>query len=249
MASGLCHLDHTLTRKLIPEMNLRNLFLLLSIAALAGCATTRPMSVTQQEQHELGPVAGALFIPQNSLLVTVTPTNPGATGLLGVLVAAGIDAARRSSAENAAAPILEQLHDYDFRAVMKQASDSAVGTLQIIKFSAPLDVETVNSSTQKRIVFDNASASAVLFVDVGYQLQSGNLYVSADAVMYPKANNLLQFRRKPSDSDPLDAGNAIYRKTFKYAKLNVVAADIKGDLTDAANNIASQLAADLNHPI
>ncbi|WP_213776845.1 hypothetical protein [Caballeronia sp. dw_276] len=230
-------------------MNLRNLSLLLFIAMLAGCATTPPMSVTKQEQHELGPVAGALFIPQNSLLVTVTPTNAGATGLLGALVAAGIDAARRSSAESTATPILEQLHGYDFRAVMKQASNGAVGTLQTIKFVAPLDVETVNSSTQKRIVFDNAAASAVLFVDVGYQLQSGNLYVSANVVMYPKADNLLQFRRKPNDSDPLDAGNAIYRKTFNYGKLNVVATDIKQDLTEGANNIASQLTADLNHPI
>jgi len=230
-------------------MNLRNVSLLLFIAALAGCATTPPMSVTKQEQHELGPVTGALFIPQNSLLVTVTPTNAGATGLLGALIAAGIDAARRSAAESTAAPILEQLHDYDFRAVMKQASDSAVDTLQTVKFAAPLDVETVDSNTQKRIVFDNASASAVLFLDVGYRLQSGNLYISANAVMYPKANNLLQFRKKPSDSDPLDAGNAIYRKTFNYAKLNVSATDIKQDLTEGANDIASQLAADLNHPI
>ena len=145
--------------------------------------------------------------------------------------------------------MLEQLHDFDFRAVMKQASDNAVGALQTIKFAAPLDVETVNSSTRKRIVFDNASASAVLFVDVGYQLQSGNLYVSAHVVMYPKADNLLQFRKKPNDSDPLDAGNAIYRKTFNYGKLNVLDTDIKHDLTEGAKNIAPQLATDLNHPI
>ncbi|MFM0177383.1 hypothetical protein PQR52_02840 [Paraburkholderia aspalathi] len=207
------------------------------------------MSVTKQEQHELGPVAGALFIPQNSLLVTVTPTNAGGAGLLGALIVAGIDAARRSSAESAAAPMFEQLHDYDFRAVMKQASNDAVGSLETIKFAAPLNVETVNSSTQKRIVFDNASASAVMFVDVGYQLQSGNLYVSANVVMYPKSDNLRQFRNKPNDSDPLNSGNAIYRKTFNYAELNVSATDIKQGLTEGANNIASQLAADLNHPI
>ncbi|MGF6780945.1 hypothetical protein [Paraburkholderia sp. GAS334] len=230
-------------------MNLRNLFLFLSIAALSGCAVTPPMSITKQEQHDLGPVAGTLFIPQNSLMVTVTPTNAGATGLLGALIAAGIDAARRSAAESNAAPMLAQLHDYDFRAVMKQASNEAVGTLQTIKFATPLDVETVNSSTQKRIIFDNASTSAVLFVDVGYQLQSGNLYIAANVVMYPKSDKLLQFRKKPNDTEPLDAGNAIYRKTFNYAKLNVVATDIKSDLTEGANSIASQLVADLNHPI
>lgn len=230
-------------------MNLKKLSLFLCSAALAGCATTPPMSLTKQEQQDLASVNGTLFIPQNSLMVTVTPTNPGATGLLGALVAAGIDSARRSSAEKTAAPMLDQLHDYDFRAVMKQATNDAVTPLQDIKFSAPLDVDTVNSSTQKRIDYDNSSASAVLFVDVGYQLQSGNLYVTANAVMYPKASGLLQYRKKPNETDPLDAGNAIYRKTFNYSKLNVVATEIKGSLTEGANSIASQLAADLNHPL
>ncbi|HEV3422555.1 MAG TPA: hypothetical protein VG105_02005 [Paraburkholderia sp.] len=230
-------------------MNLKKLSLFLCSAALAGCATTPPLSLTTQEQHELGNVAGTLVIPQSGLLVTIAPTNAGGAGLLGALIVAGIDAARRSAAEKNAAPILEQLHDYDFRTVMKQASNDAVGTVQQVKFSAPLDVDTVGSSTQRRIVYDNSSASAVLFIDVGYQLQSGNLYISANAVMYPKSSALQQFRKKPNESDPLDAGNAIYRKTFNYGKLNVAADDIKSDLTEGANSIASQLAADLNHPI
>ncbi|TGP43172.1 hypothetical protein EN871_15210 [bacterium M00.F.Ca.ET.228.01.1.1] len=230
-------------------MNFKRLTLLLCFAALTGCAATPPMSLTKQEQQNLKSVEGTLFIPQNGLAVTVVPTNPGATGLLGALIVAGIDAARRASAEKDAAPMFDQLHDYDFRTVMKQASNDAIATLQDVKFSAPLDVETVNSSTQKRIAYDKSSASAVLFVDVGYQLQSGNLYISANAVMYPKASALLEFRKKPNDADPLDAGNAIYRKTFNFGKQHVAAAEIKGDLTEGANSIASQLAADLNHPL
>ncbi|WP_159085622.1 hypothetical protein [Burkholderia sp. MSMB0856] len=229
-------------------MNLKTLSAVLCLAALAGCATTPPISLTMQEQHELGNVTGRLFIPQNSLMVTVTPTNPGATGLLGALITAGIDAARRSSAEKTASPILEKLRDYDFRAVMKQATNDAVSTLHDIKFSA-LDVDAVDSDSQRRIVFDNSSASAILFVDVGYQLQSGNLYISARATMYPKSENLLQFRKKPDETNPLAAGNAIYRKTFNFSKFNVAEVDIKGDLTEGANSIASQLAADLNHPL
>ncbi|WP_146144285.1 hypothetical protein [Paraburkholderia sp. BL25I1N1] len=230
-------------------MNLKGLSLFLCSAVLAGCATTPPISLTAQEQHELASVTGTLFIPQSSLLITVTPTNAGATGLLGALVAAGIDAARRSSAEKDAAPIIEQLRDYDFRTVMKQASNDALGTVTDVKFRAPLDVDTVASSTQKRIIYDKSSASAILFVDVGYQMQSGNLYISANAVMYPKSNELLQFRKKPNESDPLDAGNAIYRKTFNFGKQNVSATDIKSGLTEGANSIATQLAADLNHPL
>jgi hypothetical protein len=230
-------------------MNSKTISVALCLAALAGCATTPPISLTTQEQHALGNVGGELFIPQNDLLVTVTPTNPGATGLLGALLAAGIDAARRSSAEKTAAPILEQLHGYDFRAVMKQASNHAASALHDVRFSAPLDVDTVESDSEKRIVFDNSSASAVLFVDVGYQLQSGNLYISARATLYPKSGNLLQFRRKPDATNPLAAGNAIYRKTFNFSKLNVAAVDIRSDLTEGANSIASQLVADLNHPL
>jgi hypothetical protein len=49
---------------------------------------------------------------------------------------------------------------------------------------------------------------------------------------------------------PLDAGNAIYRKTFNFGTQNVVTVDIKGDLTEGdANSIASQLTADLNPPL
>lgn len=222
---------------------------ILCLSILAGCAATPPMSLTKQEQHELGELSGTLFIPQNSLLVTVTPTNPGPSGLLGALIVAGIDAARRANAESNAAPMFEQLKSYDFRAVMKQTSNDAIGALPDLKFSAPLDVDTVSSGSEKRIVFDKSTASAVLFVDVGYQLQSGNLYASANAVMFPKSDKLLQFRKKPNEADPLDAGNAIYRQTFSFSKQNVSAADIQSDLTEAAQSLASQLAADLNHPL
>ncbi|TDY38856.1 hypothetical protein BX592_13082 [Paraburkholderia rhizosphaerae] len=230
-------------------MNLKRLSLLLCCAALAGCATTPPMSLTKLEQQNLKGVTGTVFIPQSELLVTVTQTNAGATGLLGALIVAGIDAARRASAAKDAAPMFDQLHDYDFRVVSKQAFNDAVIKVPDVKFNAPLEVDSVASSTEKRIVYDNSSASAVLFVDVRYQLQSGGLYISANAVMYPKASELLQFRKKPNESDPLDAGNAIYRKSFLFGKEHVAAADIKDDLTEGANNIATQLAADLNHPL
>ena len=219
------------------------------LTLLAACAVSPPMPLTKQEQHELGDVSGTLFIPQSGLLVTVAPTDASAGGLLGVLIAAGIDAARRANAESNAAPMLERLRDYDFRTVMKQASDEAVAKIPEIKFSGALDVDTVGSNSQKRIVFDKSTASAVLFVDVAYQLQSGNLYASANAIMFRKSDKLTQFRQKPSQADPLDKGNAIYRRTFNFSKQNVTAADIKSDLTEAAQSLASQLAADLNHPL
>jgi hypothetical protein len=228
-------------------MNFKIVVLLITLAALAGCATTPPMSLTKQEQVDIGTFNGILFIPQSSLLVTVAPTNAAGAGFIGVLVAAGIDAARRSSAETDAASILAQVKDYDFRTVMSKNSDAELLKVEKVKLNAPLKVEIVNSDTQKRIDFDDSTANSVLFLDVSYQLQSGNLYVNASAVMFPKSKNLLQYRKKPDDLNPLSPGNAIYRKQFNFGKQNVTADQIKDGLTEGATSIASQLSDDLNH--
>jgi hypothetical protein len=65
--------------------------------------------------------------------------------------------------------------------------------------------------------------------------------------MYPKTEMLKQFRNKPEETDPLNSGNVIYRKTFTFTKQAVAPSVIKESLSEAAANIAHQLAADLNH--
>lgn len=230
-------------------MNLKSIALIIIVTALSGCATNQKISLTKQVQANLDRVEGVLTISQKNLYVTVPATNPGNTGLLGVLIFAAIDVARESSAEQTAAPILAALGDYDFKQAMVDASNDALSKVDKVKISTPLRVETVSSDSAKRIAFDQSTASAVLFSGVSYRLESGNLIVNAIVEMYPKRDALKQFRTKPEESDPLDAGNAIYRKIFSFGSQAVNAATIKAQLSEAATNIANQLAADLNHGI
>ena len=227
-------------------MNLRAVALTIVVVALAGCAIPQ-ISLTKQGQEKIDRVEGILTIPQNNLDITVQATNPGNSGLLGALIAAAIDSSRQSSAEQAAAPMLEPLRNYDFRTVMLDASTDALTKIDKVKFAMPLRVEVVASNSVKRIAFDQSTASAILFCNVGYRLESGNLIVTASAEMYPKIDTLKQFRNKPDETNPLDGGNVIYRKTFTFTKQAVTPVTIKESLSEAATNIARQLAADLNH--
>ena len=227
-------------------MNLRTVALTIVVTALAGCAAPQ-ISLTKQAQSNINRAEGILEIPQNNLDVTVQATNPGNTGLLGALIVAAIDSARQSSAEKAAAPMLEPLRDYDFRTVMLDASTDALAKIDKVKFGTPLRVEVVASDSAKRIAFDQSTASAILFCNVSYRLESGNLIVIAGAEMYPKADSLKQFRNTPNETNPLDSGNVIYRKTFTFSKQAVTPTTIKENLSEAATNVARQLAADMNH--
>ncbi|MGO9444233.1 MAG: hypothetical protein ACLPXB_05565 [Thiobacillaceae bacterium] len=226
-------------------MKLRVFALTLAVAALAGCASPQ-MSLTKQAQANIEQVEGILTIPQSNLDVTVQATNPGNTGLIGALIAVAIDAARQSSAEKAAAPLLEPLRDYDFRTAMLNASTDALTKMDKVKIMMPLHVEVVASDASKKIAFEQTAASAILFCNVGYHLESGNLIVTANAEMYPKIEKLREFRNKPDETNPLNGGNAIYRKTFTFVKQAVAPITIKEDLSEAATSVASQLAADLN---
>jgi hypothetical protein len=227
-------------------VNLRAITLTIVVAALAGCATPQ-ISLTKQAQANIDRVDGVLTIPQNNLDVTVPATNPGNTGLLGALIAAGIDSVRRSNAEKAATPMLEPLRDYDFRTVMLGASTDALTKIDKVKFAMPLRVEVVASDSAKRIAFDQSSASAIFFCNVGYRLESGNLIVTASAEIYPKTETLKQYRNKPEETNPLDRGNVIYRKTFTFTRQAVTPTTIKESLSEGGTNVARQLAADLNH--
>jgi len=113
-----------------------------------------------------------LIIPQNNLDVTVQATEGGSGGFLGVLIAAAIDSASRSIAAKAAAPMFEPLRDYDFRAVMLNASTDELTKIDKVKVAIPLRVEVVASDSSKRIAFDQSTASAVLFCNIDYKRAS-----------------------------------------------------------------------------
>lgn len=88
----------------------RALSVILALGLVAGCATP-DKSMNAPMRAALGGVEGLLLVPQSGLDVTVTQTDGGQGGLLGVLLAAAIDKKREDSARKTAAPILEALRD------------------------------------------------------------------------------------------------------------------------------------------
>lgn len=225
-------------------------FSLSVILLLAACAPPK-VSLTKQAQQNIEKADHVLVIPQNNLDITVQATNPGNSGLLGALIAAVIDSSRQSSAEESATPIIKVLEDYDFRSVMQKSVSVKSKYNRNLRFSHPIHINKINSESQRRISFDNSSASAVLFSTINYRLQDRNLTITATSEMYPKSTKLLPFRYQPdSDSeDPLDAGNIIYRKSFTFTKQAITPYNIKASLTEGANSISKQILDDLNHPL
>jgi len=191
-------------------------FLVLA-ALLAGCATP-PMPLSPQAHKAIESVQTILYVPQNTLDVDVTPGNPGGTGLLGALIVQAIDESRRASAQKAQITVVEAVNDFDFRTRMANQLSAEFGRVQSLRLRTPVQLETIDSDSQRRIAFDRSQASAVLFSRVSYKFLEGKIVVTASNLMYPKARGLMPLRAKPNDSNPLDDGNVIYRRTFTFTK-------------------------------
>lgn len=222
--------------------------LFIILVFLSGCATPQ-ISLMKQTTESIESADSVIFIPQNNLNVTVPATNPGSAGLIGALIIAGIDSVRRSNAEKEAAPIIQQLQNYDFRTIMLNTFSAEIPKIATVKFNTPVHLETIYSESQKRISFDQSNASAVMFATVGYRLESGNIIITSHLELYPKSESLLKFRNKANDSNPTDYGNVIYRKAFIFTKQGITTDNVRDSLTEGASSIAKQISEDLNHPL
>ena len=223
--------------------------ILLAFLLLLNACATQSLSLKKEATKKIYSIDQVLIIPQNNLDITITPGNPGSSGIIGALLVATIDSVRRSSAEKEALPIINELHEYDFRSVMLDAMHSEIKKQNALNSQIHVTLETVDSASNRWAVFDRSNASSVLFTQVQYRLNSGNLIVEAKAEMYPKAETLYSYREKPNNTSKLDKGNMIYRKNFKYEQQRVLASDIRSSLSEAANSIARQIITDLAHPI
>jgi hypothetical protein len=219
---------------------------LVAATLLAGCATP-PMPLSPQAHKAIESVQTVLYVPQNTLDVDVTPGNSGATGLLGALIVQAIDEARRANAQKAQLTVVEAVNDFDFRTRMANQLSAEFARVQSLRLRTPVQLETVDSDSQRHIAFDRSQASAVLFSRVSYKFLEGKIVVIASNLMYPKARTLMALRSKPNDANPLDDGNVIYRRTFTFTRRAVTRDNVRESLAEGLSNVAWQLAADLNH--
>lgn len=216
---------------------------------ISGCGGVDVAPMSKRVQNDLGTIDTTLIIRQSNLDVTVPQTDGSQGGLLGVLFAAAIDSARRSSAEKEATPIVQSIQNYDFRQVMLKEATSSLSSLKNVKANLPINIDTVGSALTFRIAYDKSTANAFLLCNIGYSLNSGNLIVTLHASMYPKAQKLKKYRDNPDESNPLDNGNVIYNNKFSFIKEGIAASNIQESLNEAAHNLAKQLSTDIDYGI
>jgi len=230
----------------------RNLVIIAFTVLLAGCVAA-PQSLRQVASERIETVDQVLIIAQSNLDITVTQTNPGASGLIGALLVGAYDEYRRSAARQEAEPIIAALQDVDFRIIMLRAMNTAVTAERRLRYPINTTLESIDSDSTRRVHFSDSSASAVLFTVVSYRLESGNLKISATLEAYPKIAALMPFRQDPDAAqDPgqaLTEGNTIYHQRFEFEKQGITGANIEASLTDGTRSIARQIVLDISHPV
>jgi len=229
-------------------MKLKILGIILLGFLITGCAVKlAPMS--KKVQANINTIDTTLIIKQSNLDVTVSDTDGSSGGLIGVLVAAAIDAGRRSVAEKESTPILKSLEGYDFRQVMLQEATSSLENLKNIKTKLPINMDKIGSRLSLQIEYDKSTNDGVLICLILYRLESKNLIATLHASLYPKATKLKEFRSKPDEENPYADGNAIYNNKFIFVKEDITTNNIVESLNEAAKSLANQLATDIDYGI
>jgi len=132
---------------------------------------------------------------------------------------------------------------------MLKALSTEIAKSDKLNTKQPIRLETIDSESQQRIWFDQSNSDVVIFNNVKYLLESGNLIITANVRMFPKASNLFKLRIKPDPANPFDAGNAIYFKVFSFTKQGITASNATESLSEGAISVAKQIVADLSHPL
>jgi hypothetical protein len=225
------------------------LLIFLGVALTLGACEKETTSrfLSKPEQAALGTVDGIASAPQTKPEVTIAPTgSAGVGGAAGALIYGIADGFRMADAKTKAAPIIEALQGFDFQADLLAATTAKLGSLSNVKVVVRPTVNWGGNRSSAKNLYDESKDASVLFLGAAYYFNSGNLVLSAAAAIYPKSPELKQFRPKPNDKDPLDRGNAIYFNTLYAVRSSITPANVRTNLADAINQIAAQLAADLD---
>lgn len=205
--------------------------------------------LSKPEQAALGTVDAVLLMPTQVPGVTAQRSGySGGGSLLGIFVAAAVDGYRSEKARSDATPVVAALQGFDFQAeLLKALTDKleAVPNMKVVV--RPTVIPSGNSADAERAYKESSDAS-VLLMTVGYEIRSGDLWLSLAMALYPKSEALKQLRPRPNDGQPLDKGNALLHITPVIKTDAVTAANIRAVVQDSIVRLARSAAAVLSHP-
>lgn len=220
-----------------------------TILALCAC---QPLPshrlLSKPEQVALGTVDAVLLMPTQVPGVTAQRSGySGGGSLLGVFVAAAVDGYRSEKARSDAAPIVAALQGFDVQAeLLKELTEKLQAVPDMKVIVRPTIIPSGNSADAER-AYAESTAASVLLMTVGYEIRSGDLWLSLRMALYPKSEALKQFRPRPNNGQPLDKGNALLHITPVIKTDAVTAANIRAVVQDSIVRLAMSAAAVLRH--
>jgi hypothetical protein len=231
-------------QQVIREFLIRLSAFVISLSLLVACVN-QPIAMTPQLMQQIDRLETVLFVEQDNIKIEVSDTNGGATGLLGFVIGAAIDSARRGNSEKNSVGLVDSLRSFQFRERMHEQLNAELNRVKAIQLLRPSQLQTTDTEALRLIALQRSSASALQFVNVTYRLLNSSLVMTADVQMYPKSQRLMSLRQKPNSQSLLDEGNLILRKNFFFVSEMIGVDVIQNSLKQGISNLAWQIALEL----
>ncbi|MBI1407268.1 MAG: hypothetical protein GC145_14220 [Caulobacter sp.] len=238
--------------------------------SLSACVTPIPEYVPLS-----GPARAALTstevvapIRQSEIYIYVAPVNTGGQGgLIGALVAAGIEAGNTSAAEEAVKPARDAVIDFNFDETLRQDLQTSLSAVDFLKVDGVRVVKDVSIASINPAISDSPR-DAVLLTAADYQFSSDGSSVTVTLLANLFASSPTMDAFKPAKGgntkDLSSAGNALYRGKFiamvpldvstGKRETNIAAwsadggAKLRKALNDGSAEVTGKLARDIQQP-
>ena len=194
--------------------------LILAACALSACVSMPPDHVALDARARDNVQSTDVVAPvrQGEIYVFVPQTNSAGQGLLGVAIAAGVDAVRTSNAEQAVKPLRDAIIDLNFDDLLREDLKASMSQVQWLHVNDVKVIKDVATASLDGAITDS-KAGAVLMADADYHLSTdgGTLYIIINANLFPNSPVLTPPKAPDADSKPKsDRNNAIYRNAFMF---------------------------------
>ncbi|MDB5471171.1 MAG: hypothetical protein JWR84_2731 [Caulobacter sp.] len=196
--------------------------LTLGAATLSACVTPVPfkLPLATGARDAITSTEVVAPIKQSEIYVYVTPVSTGGQGgLIGALVAAGIDAASTEAAQKAVQPARDSVVDYDFDARLKADLQTSLSGVSFLKVDGVrVTKDAFQPGLDKAVTGSKASAVLITVADYQFSTDASSLSVTLSADLFANSAALAPFKPAATANAKIVAygGNSIYRNTFSY---------------------------------
>jgi len=196
------------------------LALILAGCGLSACVSLPPAHVALDVKARDNVQSTDVIAPvrQGEIYVFVPQTSSAGQGLLGAVIAAGVDGVRTSNAEGAVRPLRDAVVDFDFDGLLRQDLKASMSQVQWLHVGDVRVIKEVATASMDGAIA-GSKASAVLMANADYHLSTdgGTLYITIAARLFPNSPALTPIKPADAESKPRsDFSNAIYRNVFMF---------------------------------